>query len=67
MSILLLPKLCSRLDSAARAAAMNDFDVPELKRTPLDELCLQVCELSFLGWKMHSVSPQVQGPGQRET
>lgn len=38
------PGVCFHLYSAARAAALNDFDVPELKRTPLDELCLQVRE-----------------------
>jgi ATP-dependent RNA helicase DHX36 len=38
------PGVCFHLYSAARAAALNDFDVPELKRTPLDELCLQVSE-----------------------
>ncbi|CAN6465233.1 unnamed protein product [Victoria cruziana] len=36
------PGICYHLYSKARAASLPDYDVPELKRTPIEELCLQV-------------------------
>ena len=34
--------VCYHLYSKLRAASLPEFQVPEIKRTPLDELCLQV-------------------------
>eukprot|EP00249_Psilotum_nudum_P020389 c27681_g1_i1 orf=52-3915(+) len=36
------PGVCYHLFSKVRAAAMPEFQVPEIRRTPLEELCLQV-------------------------
>lgn len=36
------PGTCYHLFSKVRAAALPDYQVPEIKRTPLEELCLQV-------------------------
>lgn len=36
------PGVCYHLFSKVRASALPDFKVPEIKRTPLEELCLQV-------------------------
>lgn len=36
------PGICYHLYSKLRAASMPDFQVPEIKRTPIEELCLQV-------------------------
>ncbi|KAL2634461.1 hypothetical protein R1flu_005940 [Riccia fluitans] len=36
------PGICYHLFSRTRAAALPDFQLPEIKRTPLEELCLQV-------------------------
>jgi hypothetical protein len=33
--------VCYHLYSRARSAGLADFQVPELQRSPLDELCLQ--------------------------
>lgn len=38
--------ICYHLYSKARAAAMLDFQIPEMKRTPIEELCLQVFKSS---------------------
>lgn len=39
--------ICYHLYSKVRAAAMLDFQVPEIKRTPIEELCLQVFKSSM--------------------
>ncbi|XVF14443.1 hypothetical protein REPUB_Repub09cG0060600 [Reevesia pubescens] len=36
------PGICYHLFSKLRAASMPDFQVPEIKRMPIEELCLQV-------------------------
>ncbi|CAI9787125.1 unnamed protein product [Fraxinus pennsylvanica] len=36
------PGICYHLYSKVRAASLPDFQVPEIKRIPLEELCLQV-------------------------
>ncbi|KAL6554433.1 hypothetical protein OROMI_020106 [Orobanche minor] len=36
------PGICYHLFSKIRAASLPDFQVPEIKRMPLEELCLQV-------------------------
>ncbi|KAL4367098.1 hypothetical protein GQ457_05G017000 [Hibiscus cannabinus] len=36
------PGMCYHLYSKLRAASMLDFQVPEIKRMPIEELCLQV-------------------------
>lgn len=36
------PGVCYHLYSKFRAAALPDFQIPELKRMPIEELCLQV-------------------------
>ncbi|XWS41018.1 hypothetical protein CRYUN_Cryun17cG0045200 [Craigia yunnanensis] len=36
------PGICYHLYSKFRAASMPDFQVPEIKRMPIEELCLQV-------------------------
>lgn len=36
------PGVCYHLYSKVRAAALPEFQIPEIKRTPLEELCLQV-------------------------
>ncbi|PPR92099.1 hypothetical protein GOBAR_AA28575 [Gossypium barbadense] len=36
------PGICYHLFSKLRAASMLDFQVPEIKRMPIEELCLQV-------------------------
>ncbi|KAF6172302.1 hypothetical protein GIB67_024924 [Kingdonia uniflora] len=36
------PGICYHLYSKARAASLPDFQVPEIKRMPIEELCLQV-------------------------
>ncbi|XP_031505555.1 DExH-box ATP-dependent RNA helicase DExH6 isoform X2 [Nymphaea colorata] len=36
------PGICYHLYSKARAASLPHYDVPEIKRTPIEELCLQV-------------------------
>lgn len=36
------PGVCYHLYSKLRAAALPDFQIPELKRMPIEELCLQV-------------------------
>ncbi|CAH9072884.1 unnamed protein product [Cuscuta epithymum] len=36
------PGTCYRLYSKARAASFPDFQLPEIKRMPIDELCLQI-------------------------
>lgn len=36
------PGICYHLFSRKRHGAMNEFAVPEMLRTPLDELCLQI-------------------------
>ncbi|KAK4278921.1 hypothetical protein QN277_016695 [Acacia crassicarpa] len=36
------PGICYHLYSKYRAASLPDFQVPELRRTPIEELCLQV-------------------------
>lgn len=46
------PGICYHLYSKLRAASMLDFQVPEIKRMPIEELCLQVicfplCSLSL--------------------
>lgn len=50
------PGICYHLYSKIRGASFSDFQVPEVKRMPLEELCLQVkildpdCEIvKFLG------------------
>ena len=46
------PGECYRLYSSARMAAFADFQLPEMQRSPLEELCLQVrmlAEASSLG------------------
>ena len=40
------PGICYHLFSRARAASLPDHQVPEIKRMPIEEVCLQVC-LSF--------------------
>ncbi|XP_057469455.1 DExH-box ATP-dependent RNA helicase DExH6-like [Actinidia eriantha] len=35
------PGICYHLYSKLRAASLADFQVPEIKRTPIEELCLQ--------------------------
>lgn len=35
--------ICYHLYSKLRAASLPEFQVPEIKRTPIEELCLQVC------------------------
>ncbi|XP_043699268.1 DExH-box ATP-dependent RNA helicase DExH6-like isoform X2 [Telopea speciosissima] len=36
------PGICYHLFSKTRAASLQDFQVPEIKRMPIEELCLQV-------------------------
>ncbi|KAG8387134.1 hypothetical protein BUALT_Bualt03G0221700 [Buddleja alternifolia] len=36
------PGICYHLYSKVRAASLPDFQVPEIKRMPIDELCLQL-------------------------
>ncbi|KAM0059589.1 putative hydrolase [Helianthus debilis subsp. tardiflorus] len=36
------PGICYRLYSKLRAASLMEFQVPEIKRTAIEELCLQV-------------------------
>lgn len=36
------PGICYHLYSKARAASLPDYQVPEIKRTPIEDLCLQV-------------------------
>ncbi|XP_062009081.1 DExH-box ATP-dependent RNA helicase DExH6-like [Rosa rugosa] len=36
------PGICYHLYSKLRAAALSDFQVPEIRRMPIEELCLQV-------------------------
>ncbi|KAI3698316.1 hypothetical protein L2E82_41773 [Cichorium intybus] len=36
------PGICYHLYSKLRAASLPEFQVPEIKRTPIEELCLQV-------------------------
>ncbi|VFQ92703.1 unnamed protein product [Cuscuta campestris] len=36
------PGICYRLYSKAREASFPDFQIPELKRMPIEELCLQI-------------------------
>ncbi|TKY46728.1 ATP-dependent RNA helicase YTHDC2 [Spatholobus suberectus] len=36
------PGICYRLYSKVQAASLPDFQVPEIKRMPIEELCLQV-------------------------
>jgi len=36
------PGECYRLYSSARMASFADFQLPEMQRSPLEELCLQV-------------------------
>ena len=49
------PGECYRLYSSARLAAFADFQLPEMQRSPLEELCLQVrmlAEASSLGGEL---------------
>lgn len=39
------PGICYHLFSKIRAASLPDFQVPEIKRMPIEELCLQVLNL----------------------
>lgn len=39
------PGICYHLYSKARAASLPDFQIPELRRMPIEELCLQVIHL----------------------
>ena len=38
--------VCFHLYSRTRSAGLADFQVPELQRSPLDELCLQARQKS---------------------
>lgn len=42
------PGICYHLYSKLRAAALPDFQVPEIKRVPIEELCLQVPAVLFI-------------------
>ena len=39
--------VCYRLYTSAKFAAMDEFQTPEIKRIPLEELCLQILLLGF--------------------
>ncbi|KAF7833440.1 DExH-box ATP-dependent RNA helicase DExH6-like [Senna tora] len=39
------PGICYHLYSSVRAASLPDFQVPEIKRMPIEELCLQVTDI----------------------
>lgn len=54
------PGICYHLYSKLRAASLPDFQVPEIKRMPIEELCLQVPSLFlFLGVKIYSLYPHL--------
>lgn len=42
------PGICYHLYSKYRAASLLDFQVPELRRMPIEELCLQVLHFSLV-------------------
>lgn len=42
------PGICYHLYSRIRAASLPDFQIPEIKRIPIEELCLQVFHLPLL-------------------
>jgi len=44
------PGICYHLYSKLRAASLPDFQVPEIKRIPIEELCLQVLHYSSLSF-----------------
>ena len=46
--------MCYHMFSRARSSAFAEFQVPELQRTPLEELCLQVSLLATLCSWLHS-------------
>ena len=49
------PGICYHLYSKLRAASLADFQVPEIKRTPIEELCLQVI-VSLPLYSMESIN-----------
>ncbi|KAG6557198.1 hypothetical protein Mapa_001125 [Marchantia paleacea] len=56
------PGVCYHLFSRTRAAALPDFQLPEIKRTPLEELCLQVKLLEPNGRIATFISKAVEPP-----
>lgn len=63
------PGECYRLYSSARMAAFADFQLPEMQRSPLEELCLQVrmlAEASSLGGDRGGAAATV-GTGEGST
>ena len=63
------PGECYRLYSIARMAAFADFQLPEMQRSPLEELCLQVrmlAEASSLGAEASGIAATV-GTGEGST
>lgn len=42
------PGICYRLYSRSLAASLPDFQVPEIQRMPIEEICLQVLNLTYL-------------------
>ena len=58
------PGYCFHLFTRHRAEALEDYQLPEMMRTPLEELCLQIkvtsldlFESSFPHWKRRIFSP----------
>ena len=43
------PGVCFHLYSKARSDALQEYQLPEIKRSPLDEMCLQVWLRAQLG------------------
>jgi HrpA-like RNA helicase len=49
---ILQPGVCFHLYSRQRSEALADFQLPELRRSPLDEMCLQVKLLEGAGGRL---------------
>lgn len=47
------PGICYHLYSKVQAALLPDFLVPEIKRLPIEDLCLQVFHLPY--WQLKSL------------
>lgn len=56
------PGICYHLYSKLRAASMPDFQVPEIRRIPIEELCLQVTiSLPFCSIRIFKFEFMIQG------
>ncbi|EPS69371.1 hypothetical protein M569_05391, partial [Genlisea aurea] len=60
------PGVCYHLYSKVRAASLPDYQVPEIKRMPIEELCLQV-KLIDPSWKIEEFLQKTMDPPVHDT